>query len=177
MHKVIAFDLETRLTADQVRGWSNIRDMRLTVGATYNATEDAYHDYTKQEAKYLITNLRKADLIIGHNAFGFDYKVLRAHTDNPLSDLPTVDMLQHRHRALGWRLKLDDVAAATLGESKSANGLQAVHWFQQGQLDKAPDYCRRDTTVTWKVYEFGRQNSHIWYHNRKWRVHQLTGRW
>ena len=72
---------------------------------------------------------------------------------------------------------MDDVAAATLGESKSADGLQAVRWFRQGQLDKVTDYCRRDVEVTWKVYEFGRQNGYIRYRDRNWRVHQLPVRW
>ena len=67
-------------------------------------------------------------------------------------------MLQRIHRALGWRLKL--------GESKSADGLQAARWFRQGQLDKVTGYCRRDVEVTWKACEFGQQNGYI-----KWRVH------
>jgi DEAD/DEAH box helicase domain-containing protein len=177
VQKILAFDLETQLTADEVGGWNNIRDMRLAVGVTYNATENTYHDYVEQDVEHLIADLRGADLIVGYNVLRFDYEVLRAYTDDPLSDLPTVDMLQHIYRALGWRLKLDNIAAATLGESKSADGLQAVHWFRQGQLDKVTDYCRRDVEVTWKVYQFGQQNGYIRYRDRKWRVHQLPVRW
>ena len=54
MHKIIAFDLETQYTADEVGGWSHIRDMRLAVGVTYDAAEDAYHDYTEQQAERLL---------------------------------------------------------------------------------------------------------------------------
>ena len=177
MHKIIAFDLETQYTADEVGGWSHIRDMRLAVGVTSDAAEDAYHDYTEQQAERLIADLRGADLIVGYNVLRFDYEVLRAYTDDPLSDLPTVDMLQHIHRALGWRLKLDNVASATLGESKSADGLDAVRWFRQGLLAKVTDYCRRDVEVTWKVYQFGRQNGYVQYRDRKWRLHKIPVQW
>jgi DEAD/DEAH box helicase domain-containing protein len=177
VRKVLTFDLETQYTADEVGGWSNIRDMRLAVAVTYDAVEDTYHDYTEQDVEHLIADLRGADLVVGYNVLRFDYEVLRAYTDDPLLDLPTVDMLQHIHRALGWRLKLDDVALATLGESKSADGLQAVRWFRQGQLDKVTDYCRRDVEVTWKVYQFGQKNGYVRYRDRRRRVCQVPVRW
>lgn len=177
MHKIIAFDLETQYTADEVGGWSNIRDMRLAIGVTYDAADDTYRAYTERQAEHLIADLRGADLVVGYNVLRFDYQVLRAYTDDPLSDLPTVDMLQDLYHALGWRLKLANVASATLGESKSADGLQAVRWFRQGQLDKVTDYCRRDVEVTWKIYQFGQQNGYVKYRDRKWRVHKVPVRW
>lgn len=177
MQKILAFDLETQYIADEVGGWSHIRDMRLAVGVTYDAAEDVYRTYTEQEARDLIADLHGADLVVGYNVLRFDYEVLRAYTDDPLSDLPTVDMLRDLYRALGWRPKLDDVAAATLGESKSADGLQAVRWFREGQVDKVADYCRRDVEVTWKVYQFGQQNGYVQYRDRQWRVHKVPVRW
>ncbi|MFQ6100632.1 MAG: ribonuclease H-like domain-containing protein [Anaerolineae bacterium] len=177
MRNIIAFDLETRHTADEVGGWHNIRDMGLAVAVTYHAAEDVYRDYLEQQVDRLIAALRGADLVVGYNLLRFDYEVLHAYTDDPLSDLPTVDMLQDLYNALGWRPKLDDVAAATLGETKSADGLQAVRWFRQGKLDKVIAYCRRDVEVTWQVYQFGRDNGYVQYHDRRWRVHQVPVRW
>jgi DEAD/DEAH box helicase domain-containing protein len=86
-------------------------------------------------------------------------------------------MLQDLYRQLRWRPKLDNVATATLGESKSADGLQAVHWFRQGQLDKVLDYCRRDVEVTWRVYDFGRQNGYVQYRDRRWHVLRVPVNW
>jgi DEAD/DEAH box helicase domain-containing protein len=177
VYRIIAFDLETQYTADEVGGWSNIRDMRLAIGVTYAAADDTYRTYTERQVEHLITDLRGADLVVGYNVLRFDYQVLSAYTDDPLSDLPTVDMLQDLYHTLGWRLKLDNVASATLGESKSADGLQAVRWFRQGQLDKVIDYCRRDVEVTWKIYQFGQQNGYVKYRDRKWRVHKVPVRW
>ena len=177
MRNTIIFDLETQYAADEVGGWSNIRDMRLAVGVTYNVETTTYSSFTEKEAEALIKTLQEADLVVGYNLLRFDYEVLRAYTDDPLSDLPTVDMLQDLYRALGWRPKLDDLAAATLGERKSADGLQAVRWFREGQLDKVIDYCRRDVEVTWLVYEFGQRNGYVQYRDRRWRVHRVPVRW
>jgi DEAD/DEAH box helicase domain-containing protein len=177
MKNTIIFDLETQYAADEVGGWSHIRDMRLAVGVTYNVETDTYSSFTEKEAEALIKTLQEADLVVGYNLLRFDYEVLRAYTDDPLSDLPTVDMLQDLYRALGWRPKLDDLAAATLGERKSADGLQAVRWFREGQLDKVIDYCRRDVEVTWLVYEFGQRNGYVQYRDRRWRLHRVPVRW
>jgi DEAD/DEAH box helicase domain-containing protein len=177
MQKILAFDVETQFTADEVGGWSNIRDMRLAVAVTYDAAQDAYYDYTEPDVERLIADLRDADLVVGYNLHRFDYEVLRRYTDDPLIDLPTMDMLQDLHGRLGWRPKLDNVATATLGESKSADGLQAVRWFRQGLLDKVLDYCRRDVEVTWQVYDFGRQNGYVQYRDRRWRVLRVPVNW
>ncbi len=177
MSGIVVLDVETQYAANEVGGWGNIRDMRLAVAVTYHAEEEAYRVYTEQQANQLIAALREADLIIGYNVIRFDYEVLRAYTDDALDDLPTVDMLQHLHRTLGWRLKLDDVAAATLGEGKSADGLQAVRWFRQGLVDRVIDYCKRDVEVTWRVYDFGRCNRHVLYRDRNWRIRKVPVAW
>jgi DEAD/DEAH box helicase domain-containing protein len=177
MQRILAFDVETQYTADEVGGWNNIRDMRLAVAVTYDAAQDTYHDYTERDVEDLIADLRRADLVVGYNVYRFDYEVLRGYTDDPLSDLPTVDMLRDLYLRLGWRPKLDDVANATLGQSKSADGLQAVHWFRQGRTDKVLAYCRRDVEVTWGVYHFGRQNGYVQYRDRRWRVLKVPVNW
>lgn len=177
MRDIVVLDLETQYIASEVGGWGNIRDMRLAVGVTYHVASKLYKTYLEPDAKALITALRDADLVVGYNLLGFDYEVLRRYTEDPLLDLPTVDMLDHIYRTLGWRLSLDDVAAATLGEGKSADGLQAVRWFREGQVQKVIDYCRRDVEVTWKVYEYGRRNGYIKYRDRNWRTRMVHVRW
>ena len=177
MQNVVVLDVETQHLANEVGGWGNIRKMRLAVGVTYHLVEDAYRTFLEQDAERLVAVLREADLVVGYNLLRFDYEVLRAYTDDPLLDLPTVDMLRDIHNALGWRLKLDDVAAATLGEGKSADGIQAVRWFRQGQVEKVVDYCRRDVDVTWRVYQFGQRNGYIKYRDRSWRVRRVPVRW
>ncbi|HEY73934.1 MAG: helicase [Chloroflexi bacterium] len=177
MRNIVAFDVETQYLADEVGGWGNIRGMGLAVAVTYHAAEDVYRDYTEEQVGDLIAALREADLVVGYNVLRFDYEVLRAYTDDPLADLPTVDMMRDLHQTLGWRPKLDGLAAATLGEGKSADGIQAVHWFRAGKLDQVIAYCRKDVEVTWGVYDFGRQNGYVQYHDRRRRVRKVPVRW
>ena len=177
MRNIITFDLETQYTADEVGGWRNIRDMRLAVAVTYDASMGVYRDYAEQEVDHLIAALRGADLVIGYNVLRFDYEVLRAYTTERLDQIPTLDMLADLYGTLGWRPSLDAVATATLGETKSADGLQAVRWFREGQLDKVIAYCRRDVEVTWRVYQSGRRNGYVQCRDRRRRVHKVPVRW
>ncbi|HEY75662.1 MAG TPA: helicase [Thermoflexia bacterium] len=174
---LLVFDLETQRIASEVGGWSNIRALGLSVGVTYDPESDLYQVYTEPEVDRLIADLRAARLIVGYNLYRFDYEVLRAYTDDPLDDLPTVDMLRDLYQVLGWRPKLDDVVAATLGERKSADGLAAVRWFREGKLDQVIEYCKRDVEVTWRLYEFGRRNRYVAVHDRNWRLRRIPVRW
>ncbi|MGD2144941.1 MAG: ribonuclease H-like domain-containing protein [Anaerolineae bacterium] len=177
MDDVIVLDLETQYAASEVGGWGNIRDMRLAVAVTLHTTRSVYQTYLEKDAESLVAALREADLIVGYNLLRFDYEVLRRYTEDRLLDLPTVDMLDDLHRTLGWRLKLDDVATATLGEGKSADGLQAVQWFRKGQLQNVIEYCRHDVDVTWRVYQFGQEHGYIKYRDRNWRIRRVPVRW
>jgi DEAD/DEAH box helicase domain-containing protein len=175
--ELLVLDLETQHIADEVGGWDHIRDMLLAVGVTYDPTQDEYRTYLEEDALQLVDDLRSADLVVGYNLIRFDYEVLRAYTDDPLENLPTVDMMVDLKRALGWRPKLDSVASATLDEQKSADGLAAVRWFREGQLDKVTAYCKRDVEITWRVYDFGRQNGYVQTFDRNWRVLKVEVPW
>ncbi len=64
---------------------------------------------------------------------------------------------------LSFRVSLDSVARATLGDTKSATGLQAVAWWREGKLDLLADYCKMDVDVTRRIYEFGCANGFVNY--------------
>lgn len=174
---LLVLDLETQLTADEVGGWSNIRDMKLSVAVTYAPNEALYRVYEESDAGRLVSDLRSAEAVVGYNLERFDYEVLRAYTSDPLRDLPTVDMLLDIYHVLGWRAKLDDLAAATLGERKSADGLAAVRWFRQGFVDKVIEYCKRDVELTWRVYDFGRRNRYVTVFDRRLGTRKVPVRW
>jgi DEAD/DEAH box helicase domain-containing protein len=58
---------------------------------------------------------------------------------------------------------LGNIASATLGVGKSADGLQAIEWFKNGQIDLMLDYCEQDVKVTKEVYEFGKKNGFVYF--------------
>jgi DEAD/DEAH box helicase domain-containing protein len=107
----------------------------------------------------------------------FDYEVLRAYTDNRLDRIPTVDMLDHIYKRLGFRVALDNLAGATLGIHKSADGLQAIRWYREGRIQEILDYCQQDVEVTRQLYEYGRQFKHLKYQDRNYRVQMVQVSW
>jgi DEAD/DEAH box helicase domain-containing protein len=177
MDNIVFFDLETQYLADEVGGWSNIPEMRLAVAVIYSTADATYHDFFEDDVAQLVIELQGADLVVGYNVLGFDYQVLQPYTDVPLQSLPTVDMLRDIYRALGFRVSLDAVASASVAAKKSADGIQAVHWFRSGEIDKVIAYCRRDVQVTHDVYQFGQRHGFVRYYDRNYRVRQVPVNW
>lgn len=175
--RIIFFDLETQRTFDEVGGRHNLDRLGLAVAVTYDSCTDEYHVYTEDQAPELVDELAGADLVVGFNVLSFDYPVLRPYTDYPLETLPTVDMLRDVHLVLGFRLSLQTLAEGTLGVGKSADGLQAVRWFRQGELEKVIEYCRRDVEITRTLYEFGREHGHVLYWDRTGQMRKVHVHW
>jgi DEAD/DEAH box helicase domain-containing protein len=177
MSNLVFFDLETQKLADEVGGWHNIPAMKLAVGVTYSTADAVFRHFTEEQVGDLVGELGRADLVVGFNVLRFDYAVLQPYTDVILAELPTVDMLADLHDTLRFRLSLDAVAAATLNAKKSADGIQAVHWYRRGEIDKVIAYCQRDVEVTRDVYLFGQKNGFVRYRDRNYRARQVPVRW
>ena len=175
--KIVFFDVETQRTFDEVGGRQNIRDLGLSAAVTYSTASDSFRHYTEETVGELIADLRAADLVVGFNVLHFDYEVLRAYTEDPLDDLPTVDMLDQIYRSLGFRISLDSLAASTLGISKSADGLQAVRWYREGRIQEILDYCQQDVEVTRQLYDYGLRHKHLKYQDRNYRTQMVPVSW
>jgi DEAD/DEAH box helicase domain-containing protein len=174
---VLTFDVETQRSFDDVGGRHNIRKLGLSAAVTHSSADGEFRRYTEEDAVELIAELRAADLVVGFNVLNFDYEVLRAYTDDPLDDLPTVDMLDHIHKRLGFRIGLNNLAGATLGSAKSADGLQAVRWYREGRIEEILDYCEQDVEVTRRLYEYGRLHKHVKYRDRSFRTKMVAVNW
>jgi DEAD/DEAH box helicase domain-containing protein len=175
--KIVFFDVETQRTFDEVGGRHNLSRLGLAVAVTYDSSTGEYRSYTENEVDELVDELVGADLVVGFNVKSFDYEVLRPYTEYPLHSIPTADILQDIHLTLGFRLRLDAIAEATLGARKSADGLQAVRWFRQGQMDKLIEYCRKDVELTRDLYEYGRQRGYVLYWDRRGRLQKIFVNW
>jgi DEAD/DEAH box helicase domain-containing protein len=173
----VFFDVETQRTFDEVGGRHNIRKLGLSAAVTYSTADGAFHHYTEETVADLVADLKAADLVVGFNVVRFEYEVLGAYTDDPLDDIPTVDMLDHIYKWLGFRVSLDNLAGATLGTAKSADGLQAVRWYKQGRMQEILDYCQQDVEVTRQLYEYGRQHKHVRFRDRNYRVKVVQVNW
>ena len=164
--RVIYLDVETQKTAQDVGGWGNAHLMRISVAILYDSLQEQFGVFREEQMDALFEHLVKADLIVGFNIKGFDYKVLGAYTNRSLKSLPTFDILEDVHQRLGFRLSLDHLAQETLEEGKTADGLQAVAWFRQGEMEKLIEYCQHDVAVTRDLFQFGLQNKHLIYRKK-----------
>jgi DEAD/DEAH box helicase domain-containing protein len=168
--RILVFDLETQRSAGEVGGWDKIREMGLGLAVTLDLKEERFGVYFEQDARRLVLELQSADLVVGFNLKRFDYEVLSAYTDQDLSRLATLDILEHLKERLGFRIKLDSLAEATLNERKSADGLQSLQWWKQGRLDLIEMYCKKDVAVTARLYRFGRENGYLLYRDLEQRL-------
>jgi DEAD/DEAH box helicase domain-containing protein len=158
---IVFVDTETQRLADEVGGWHNVSRMGLAAAVTFSTRSSSFRHFTEEQVADLVAELQAADLVVGFNVLRFDYKVLRPYTSVDLLGLPTLDMLDHIHRRLGFRVSLDALAVATLGTSKSADGIQAVRWYREGRIDEVLAYCEQDVAVTRDLYEYGQRNKHL----------------
>ncbi|HWX20239.1 MAG TPA: ribonuclease H-like domain-containing protein [Candidatus Binatia bacterium] len=166
MNNVVYFDLETKKSAKEVGGWDKISRMGMSVGVTYSTARAGYRIYGEPDVNELLTELQRADLVVGFNNLRFDYEVLHGYTAYDLRQLPTLDMLIELQNKLQHRLSLDSIATATFGVEKTAEGMQAIQWFKEGRLLEIAEYCCYDVKITRLVHEYGAQNRQLHYHNR-----------
>lgn len=166
MKNIVYFDLETQKSAEEVGGWDKISRMKMSVGVTFSTARNDYRIYGEKQINDLIAELQRADLVVGFNNLRFDYEVLHGYTTFDLRQVPTLDMLSELQKTLQHRLSLDAIAAATLGVEKTAEGMQAIHWFREGKLMEIAEYCCYDVKITRLVHEYGASHKQLFYRNR-----------
>jgi DEAD/DEAH box helicase domain-containing protein len=159
-------DIETRRSAAEVGGWNRAEKMGVSCAVLYDSRSGQFHDYSQDQVGEMCRHLAQLDLVVGFNLIRFDYKVLAGLCDFDFFGLPTLDILVKIHEVLGYRLSLDHLAQNTLGTQKSADGLMALQWWQQGKLDKIIEYCTQDVRVTRDLYRFGRENRFLVFKNK-----------
>ena len=159
MRKIV-FDIETTNTFQEA-GSSDPVDLDLAVVCIHDSETDEYSSYTKTELNQLWPILEQADMLIGYNSDHFDIPLLNKYYAGDLMHIKSLDLLTEIRASLGRRVKLDDIAQATLGEKKSADGLQSIVWWREGEYQKVIDYCIQDVKVTKNVYDFARKNGHV----------------
>jgi DEAD/DEAH box helicase domain-containing protein len=160
------FDLETQRSAAEVGGWHRADLMKISCAVLYDSKEDCYIDFLENQIPRFVEYLQTFDLVIGFNIKRFDYQVLKGYTDFDFTKLANLDILEEVKKHLGFRLSLDHLASATLGTSKSADGLQALRWWQQGKILEIIAYCRQDVKITRDLYRYGSQNKYLLYTNK-----------
>jgi len=158
----VVFDIETQNTFAEVN--NDFKKLKVSVVSIYRTDTDSYHSFLENELNQLWPILEKSDRLIGYNSAHFDIPVLSNYYLGDLTKIPHLDIMKEVKEALGFRLKLADLAEATLDNvTKSADGLQAIKWWREGNIEDIKKYCEQDVRVTKEVYDFGKQNCQLFY--------------
>ncbi|MFW6210122.1 MAG: ribonuclease H-like domain-containing protein [Patescibacteria group bacterium] len=158
--RYIVFDLETQNIFQDV-GSNDPTALDISVATVYDSETDHYTTVTIDEIDQLWPIIEQADALVGYNSNHFDIPLLNKYYPGDLTQIKSIDLLEDIKRSLGRRLRLDSVAAATVGAKKSADGLQAVRWWREGKIAEIKKYCEQDVKVTKNVFEYARANGHV----------------
>lgn len=158
--RYVVFDLETQNIFQEV-GSSDPTALDISVATVYDSETNKYTTVTVDEIDQLWPIIEKADVLVGYNSNHFDIPLLNKYYPGDLTQIKSIDLLEDIKNALGRRLRLDSVAQATVGAKKSADGLQAVRWWKEGNIKDIKKYCEQDVKVTKEVFEYARKNGHV----------------
>lgn len=164
--KRLVLDLETKRTFDDVGGRNNPAALGVSVVGVYNYDSDAYRCFLEHEFGELQNLLIDATLIVGFNHLHFDMPVLQPYLSIDTKRLPCFDILADLEKRIGHRVGLDAIAQATLGVGKTASGLDAIRYYQEGRWEELKAYCLNDVKVTKGVFDFGLREKTIKYHTK-----------
>ena len=174
----VVLDVETRRSAAEVGGWHRADRMGVSVAVLYDSRTGDFSAWRQEDIPELARVLASASLVVGFNLLRFDYAVLEPHAPGcSFRALPTLDMLVAVQEQLSYRLSLDNLARATLGGTKSADGLQALQWWKEGRLAEIEEYCRQDVALTRDLYLFGREHGHLLFTNKAGKEVRVRVNW
>jgi DEAD/DEAH box helicase domain-containing protein len=158
--KRITFDIETEGDFGSNGDFSNLE---VTVVGIHDSETGKLEGFFKEDLSKLWPVLESADIIVGYNSDHFDIPILNKYYPGDLTKIKSIDLLKEIKGVLGRRLKLDNVAEATLGKKKSGHGLDAVAWWKQGLKDKVMAYCLDDVKITAEIYEHAKKHGFVKY--------------
>lgn len=156
----LVIDIETKNTFQDVGGIENIAKLEVSVACAYDSQSGKFLSFRESELEKLF-DLCYRRLVIGYNIRGFDLKVLEAY-GLKTKKLDFFDIMGDVETLTRQRyLKLEYLTRGTLGEGKTAEGLQAVQWWKEGRIDLITEYCLQDVQITHRLFEYGRRNGHV----------------
>jgi DEAD/DEAH box helicase domain-containing protein len=129
----------------------------------HDSSDNSLKAFYKDELKDAWPLFESADSIVGYNSDHFDIPILGKYYAGDLTKIKSIDLLKEIKNVLGRRLKLDNVAEATLGKKKTGHGLDAVEWWKKGLHEKVRDYCLSDVSITEELYLYARDKGVLKY--------------
>ena len=119
--------------------------------------------YLVEEFNKLWPIIENADTLITFNGDHFDIPLLNKYYSGDLFKIKSVDLLKEMQKSAGRRMKLDQIAEGTLGINKSGDGMDAVRWWREGEIEKVKKYCLDDVRITKDLYEYALKNNKLFF--------------
>lgn len=160
--RIITFDIETKNIFQDV-GSSDPAALDVSVVGVHDSETGEYTGFLEKDFPKMWPLFEKADAIVSFNGDHFDIPILNKYYHGTLSNIKSIDLMLEVQKVLGRRIKLDTLAEATLGKKKSGNGLEAVVWWRNGEVEKVMKYCLDDVRVTRELYEYMCDNKSVKY--------------
>lgn len=148
---IITIDIETQeLIPDDRR----LDAMHVSVAGAIAGDQIWFFDENELPAFFAL--LDEAELIVGHNLFGFDYKVLQQYADFDVMMRykdKTYDILRILARKTDRNIGLSDLAQRNLSLDKLGKGIDAPELFRTGRMDELKEYLAQDLRLTQSLFE------------------------
>lgn len=158
----ITFDIETKNLFSDV-GSNDPTALDISVVCIHDSLNDTYSSFLEKDFPKLWPILEQADMLITFNGDHFDIPLLNKYYTGDLTKIKSLDLLVEVRNSLGRRIKLDTLAEATLGKNKAGHGLEAITWWQNGEIDKIIKYCIEDVRITKELYDYAMKNRKLLY--------------
>jgi DEAD/DEAH box helicase domain-containing protein len=143
-----------------------MESLGVSVVGVYDYKTGQYDAVEERDIARLEERLASRPLLVGFNIKKFDLPVLRPYLHFDPTTLASCDIMEEIQNVVGHRIGLDSVAQATLGHGKTGNGLDAIKYYRNGEIDKLKKYCLDDVRITKEVYEYACKNKELFFSSK-----------
>ena len=146
----ITFDIETYSPS----GLNKIDtdEFRVSVTGAYISWTGEYVAFMEDETEDFIKLLSSCDLVIGYNHLWFDLPVLQKYASFDLLSLPSYDIMVEFEKVAGFKIKLDSIVSATIGQHKTDSYEVYRHYHAEKKWAPLIDYCMNDVRLTEELF-------------------------
>jgi hypothetical protein len=175
---IVFFDLETQHTFQELgMGFYNRNPTKLKLAVAGIITNEGHLFFQEDEVDELFRTLSRADKIVGHNLFRFDYLVLEPYLDFSVQKslkTKTFDTMRELEKKTGCWVGLDALGRLNLGMAKTVNPLKVPKMWREGKHDEVRSYLLNDLKMLKGIFEHGKKFGKLKYEHREYGVDMGT---
>ncbi len=176
---IVVYDLEIKKPINECsKGWNSHDEMGISVGCAFDYRSNMFRVFMDDNLSELVDRLNEeGTLVVAFNHINFDNKLLRATKEawgkgptvtmlKPDEELNNYDMMVKSKKGAGADkydkgYRLDDHLKALKLPMKTANGIMAPIWWQEGKIGAVIDYCLSDVTQERNFFEHIYENESV----------------